>query len=158
MITPLFTTWSDYQTAIDQLLALAERQLFIYDHDLARLKLDSPTRLEALTRIVKNGEEDCLRIAVRHATHFREHSPRLVELLRTHSHRLSMQETPDSIAHLRDGMILADNRHALILFDQEQPRGKLLCDAPTEITPYLRRFDDIWNEGGAFLSATVLGL
>ena len=55
-------------------------------------------------------------------------------------------------------MILVDDVHALIRFDRDQPRCKLLVDESDEIMPYRRRFDEIWAEGGIPVSATTLGL
>jgi len=158
MTTELFTAWGDYQTAIDRLLALASNELRIYDRNLTQLKLDNPARIEMLKRLLTNSREISLRIAVRDAKHIRDQSPRLLELLRNHSHRMAIIETPENLAHLRDGMILADNGNGLILFDQDQARSKLIIDDIGETSVYLRRFDEIWREGGQSVSASVAGL
>ena len=65
---------------------------------------------------------------------------------------------PDHLAQLRDAMIIVDDTHALVRFDRDQPRGKLLIDEPDEVAPYRRRFDEIWSEGGHPVSLTTLGL
>lgn len=151
-------SWSEQQAALDQLLALAGRTLAIYDRDLVRLKLDDPARIAALTRLLASDPNARLRIAVRDARHVRNHAPRLITLLRQHCHQMMVQETPENLAHLRDSMILADDGHTLVVFDQDQPRCKLILDDPAAIRPYLRRFDDLWQEGGTPVSASVLGL
>jgi hypothetical protein len=69
-----------------------------------------------------------------------------------------MQQTADQLAHLRDSMILVDDAHAVIRFDRDQPRGKLLVDESDEVMPYRRRFEEIWAEGGTPVAATTLGL
>jgi len=158
MTTELFTNWGDYQTAIDRLLTLASKELRIYDKNLAQLKLDNPARIEMLKLLLVNRREISLRIAVRDAKHIRDQSPRLLELLRNNSHRMAIIETPENLAHLRDGMILADDGNGLVLFDQDQPRSKLIIDDIGETSVYLRRFDEIWREGGQSISASVAGL
>ena len=49
MTRELITTWADYQMALDRLLALATRQVMIYDEDLKQLSLDG-ARLAHLQR------------------------------------------------------------------------------------------------------------
>lgn len=144
--------------AVDRILALGRETLWIYDSNLGELKLETPAHLEALRVLLQSGKPNCLKIALRDASNLRDRSPRLNDLLRTHSHLMAVAETPDNLAHLRDGMILADGRHALIRFDQDQPRSKLVIDDPDEIAPYQRRFEEIWMEGGTPISATTLGL
>ena len=158
MSSVIMNSWSEQQAALDQLFALAERELAIYDRNLERFKLDDPARITMLTRLLTGDPNARLRIAVRDARHFRNHSPRLVALLRDHGHHMMVQETPENLAHLRDSMILADDHHALVVFDQDQPRCKLILDDPAATRPYLRRFDDLWQEGGTPVSPSVLGL
>jgi hypothetical protein len=78
--------------------------------------------------------------------------------LSTYGHNAKAQETPQQLAHLRDSMILVDDKHALIRFEHGLPRSKLLIDEIDEIRPYLTRFHEIWAEGGESVSSTTLGL
>lgn len=158
MSRELFTAWSDFQSSIDRLLALAEREIRIYDQDVAGLKIDTAPRLEHLKRLLQDNRPDALRFAMRDAGPVQRDCPRLMQLLGRYTHSMSMQETPANLAHLRDAMILVDGRHGLIRFDRDQPRCKLLIDECDELRPYLQRFDEIWNEGGTPLSITTLGL
>lgn len=158
MTTELFTSWGDYQIAIDRLLALAKNELCIYDKNLAQIKLENPARIEMLKRLLANSRGLTLRIGVRDGAYLRDHSPRLMELLRDNSHRMAVIETPENLAHLRDSMILADEGNGVILFDQDQPRCKLIVDDIGETSGYRRRFEEIWQEGGRSISAGIVGL
>lgn len=158
MARELITTWSDYQAAIDRLLAIASQKICIYDEDLGQLKLESQTRLNELKRVMHGSHREALRIALRNAALFRREHPLLCTLLSTYSHQAMAQQTPEQIAHLRDSMILVDGRHALIRFDRDQARSKLLIDEADELRPYLTRFEEIWAEGGESVSSTTLGL
>jgi hypothetical protein len=153
----LITTWTDYQLALDRLLALANRQVMIYDEDLKQLSLDGPRRAH-LQRVLASGEAGALRIALRNSAHLGSHSPRLLGLLATWGHRAAAQQTPEHLSQLRDSMVLVDGCHGLIRFDRDQPRSKLLIDAPEAIRPYWQRFDALWNEGGEPVSPVTLGL
>lgn len=158
MARQLISNWTDYQTALDRLLAMAGEKIQIYDEDLAHLQLESTFRAEQLKRVLHIGQKDCLQIAVRNGASIRQHHPSLLGLLSTYSHLSAALQTPPHLAHLRDAMVIADRRYALIRFEREIPRSKLLIDEPEEIRSYLTRFQEIWSEGGESLTATTLGL
>lgn len=158
MARELIISWADYQMALDRLLAIACHKISIYDEDLVTLKLDAAPHLLHLKRLLQAGPDNCLQIAVRNAQPIRQRHPLMLALLGTFSHRATARETPEQIAHLRDSMILVDDKHALIRFDRDMPRSKLLIDEIDETRPYLTRFKEIWSEGGESVSRTTLGL
>lgn len=158
MARELITSWAYYQTAIDRLLAIATKQICIYDEDLATLKLDSPPRLAHIRRLVSSARSDALSIAVRNGSPLRNQHPLLQNLLTTYGHVASAQETPPQLAHLRDSMIIVDDKHGLIRFERDMPRSKLLIDENDELRPYLAKFREIWAEGGERISNSTVGL
>lgn len=158
MARELITSWTDFQTAIDRLFAIASHKILIYDEDLSTLKLESTSRREQIKRVLQAGDGDVLQIAVRNATPFRQQLPLFQNLLSTYGHHAKAQETPPHLAHLRDSMILVDDKYALIRFERDLPRSKLLIDEPDEVRPYLSRFKEIWSEGGDCISSVTLGL
>ena len=157
MTRELITTWGDYKTALSTLLPLAEQRLLIYDQDLEQLQLDNVEHHQQLRRLLGNGQAT-LEITVRASQLLRTQHPRLLQLASIYNHRVSLQESTPNLAHLRDSLIVVDARHALIRFDWEQPRAKLLLDEPAEVRQYQQRFKDIAAEGGENISPTTLGL
>jgi len=158
MARVLITSWSDHQAAIDRLLAMVNEKIAIYDEDLLTLKLETPSRLDHLKRPLQGRQQDALRIALRNGDSLRSKHPQLSQLLGTYSHRASALQTSEQLAHLRDSMFLVDGKHALIRFDRDQPRSKLLIDETDELRPYLNRFEEIWSAGGEPIVSTTLGL
>lgn len=158
MAHELITDWGSYQAGFDQLLGLAEHKLYIYDEDLGKLRLDQPVRLAQLKRLLLTAQPDGIRIVLRNAEPFRRQQTHLIQLLATHAHIITIQETGPQLNHLRDSMVLVDHQHGLIRFDREQVRSKLLIDNPSELSPYWLRFDELWKEPGAVVSTTTLGL
>ncbi len=159
MTRELITTWEDYQTALERLLASAKREIRIYDEDLVRLHLDSPVPQAEIRRLLHATRHGLgLRIAIRNASHLQQRQTRLLQLFQTYGHVAAMQETPSHLAHLRDGMVLVDDSHALIRFERDFARSKLLIDEPDEIGPYANRFEEIWAQGGESPIGTTLGL
>ena len=84
--------------------------------------------------------------------------PQALRLIGTYSHLSDIHETPPQLSHLRDSMILVDNKHALIRFEKDLPRSKLLIDEVDQVRPYVARFIEIWREGGEPVSGNPLGL
>jgi hypothetical protein len=159
MSRELINAWGDYQLAVERLLALAEQKIAIYDEDLGQLHLDSPPRLSQIKRMLAQGGHALrLQIALRNTEPVTRKHPLLVNLLTNYGHVFAMQQTPPQLAHLRDAMLIVDDRHALIRFERDLPRSKLLIDENDELKPYRARFNEIWNEGGEALHANVLGL
>ncbi|MBS1139547.1 MAG: hypothetical protein H6R13_1000 [Proteobacteria bacterium] len=158
MARELITSWADYQTAIDRLLAIACHKIRIYDEDLSSLKLEAEPRLVNIKRVLQAGQGDALQIALRNASPIRQQHPTFLKLLSTYGHLAAVQETPPQLAHLRDSMILVDDKYALIRFERDLPRSKFLIDEIDEMRPYLTRFREIWTEGGESVTNTTLGL
>jgi hypothetical protein len=158
MARELITSWADYQMALDRLLAIACHKISIYDEDLVALKLESAPRLLHVKRVLQAGQGDVLQIAVRNGDPIRKKHPLLLSQLSAFCHRATAHETPPQLAHLRDSMILVDDKHALIRFERDLPRSKLLIDEIDELRPYLTRFKEIWSEGGESIGGIALGL
>jgi hypothetical protein len=158
MARELLTSWSDFQTGLDRLLAIAEEEILVYDKDLTLVKMEGLPRLEHLKRLLQPQRADRIRIALQDFSMVQRNNPRLMHLLADHSMGMTVVETPGHLGHLRDSLIIADGRHGLVLFDRSQPRSKLLLHEKDEVEPYRRRFEEIWAEGGTRLAATTLGL
>ena len=158
MARELITSWGDFETAFDRLLAIAERKICIYDEDLGHLRLDTSPRLSALKRLLNNKPAGNIRLALRNTEPLRRQQPKLINLISDYSHCLAASQTPPHLAHLRDSMILVDDHYGLIRFERDLPRSKLLIDEVDELRPYFARFEEIWREGGEAVGGTTLGL
>lgn len=158
MARELITSWGDYQTAIDRLLAIACQEICIYDEDLSQFKLESALRLAEIKRVLHSGHKETLQIVLRNADLLRNRSPVMLKLLADFSHLASVQQTPPDLAHLRDSMLIVDDKHALIRFERDLPRSKLLLNEADELKHYLNRFLELSSAGGELVGVTSLGL
>ena len=93
MTRELITSWGDYQTAIDRLLAVAGQKICIYDEDLSQFKLESTLRLAQIKRVLHSGHKESLQIILRNADILRNRSPDLLKLLSNFSHLASAQQS-----------------------------------------------------------------
>lgn len=153
----LMTSWREYDVAIGEVLSIAGHSLAVFDHDLVSLKLETPERHEALAVFLRQPQAT-LRMVVQSSRPVLQHSPRLIALLRLHAHNFQLVETPPHLAGLSDSLVLADGETAIVRFHRDHARSKVIVGDGEACKRYCKRFEEIWNEGGAPLSATTLGL
>lgn len=158
MSETLLTNWSDYDFAVHRVLLGAKRLICVFDHDLARLKLEQPERIAWLRVFLADEAATALRIVIRDERPLRIASPRLMSTLADFSHKLKITECPPQLAGLRDSMLIADERSGVIRFHQDHARARLMIDEPGMLAPYVRRFGDILAAGGVAIGATTLRL
>jgi hypothetical protein len=158
MPTKLITTWSEYESAVQEILELATHTLRIFDENLSTLKLERPGQIATLRQFLSTSPKHLLQIVVQDAGYIRANNPRLMELLVSYSHNLQIIECPPQLAGLSDSLILADGKHGVVRFHKNQARAKLILEDIEECTPYLHRHDQILEEGGTPVSGRSLGL
>lgn len=156
--SPLITNWTEYAAVTERVLGLAQRTLVIFDRDLLALHLERPAQIASLTRFLHASPMSQLRIAVHSAEPLRNQHPRLLDLLRNYAHKFQVREIPPHLSNLNDSMLIADGGSALIRFHYDHARSKEIVSDTELCKPYVKRFEDIWNEGGSPVSATVAGL
>lgn len=159
MSSRLITTWSEYDSAVQEILDRSPETLLIFDEDLSPFKLERPERIAALKHLLTARRDTRqLTIVVQKTDFVRQYSPQLMALLRIHSPALTIIQAAAHLEGLRDSLLIADGRHALIRFHRDQPRSRLITDDLQECEPWQKRFDEILGEGGDALSTITLGL
>ncbi|MEF8700714.1 MAG: hypothetical protein V5B32_09335 [Candidatus Accumulibacter sp. UW26] len=159
MASQLITTWSAYDDAVGHLCARSPATLLIFDEDLSSLKLERPPRIAALARLLAAPDaQKQLTIVVQKTAFVRQYSPQLMQLLRFHQPTLTIIQAPPQLDSLRDSLLIADGRDALVRFDHAQARARLMVDDAEACAPYLRRFAEIVAAGGEPISSMTLGL
>lgn len=157
MPSTLLTSRGDIDAAIDRLLARAQASLDVFDHDLSALGLDRPPRQVELRRLLDERAHR-LRIVVQDGSRLPTGNPRLLALHEAHAHHFQLLQAADTLTELRDGLLIADGRHALVRFHRDQARARLIEDDENETRPYALRFADILAEGCTPLGGRVAGL
>ena len=138
--------------------SLATSRLAIFDRDLQSLHLDGADWHALLTRFLAADRRNELRIVVHDAQPVRDFNPRLMRLLATFGHAMTLRETPENLKQLEDSLLFADAANAVVQFNHAQARGKAIEDDADAVRPYLQRFEDLWAEAGPPLGPGALGL
>ena len=161
MVEASTTAWTgegDYRNAIDQVLALSQLSLSIFDRDLRRMGLEEKGRVEALAAFLGGNPARRLRIVVHDPAPLQDASPRLRSLIQRHSSVCECRQTPLELQHLGDCLFLGDQDHGVIRFHYDHARGKQIIASPVELAGYRQRFEDLWEAGIPLSLGVTLGL
>jgi hypothetical protein len=149
-------SWPDNAVAIDALIARTNRTLDVVDQDLRLQGWESLARADAL-RSAMHDRGARIRIVVNDLRYVSQHCPRLMLLLKTHGHRLSVLQAsshpkPDQF------MAVADGQHSLFRPVLVQSRGFVFFDNPAKSIIYTTEVNVIWEKGGRRLFPEAFGL
>jgi hypothetical protein len=154
----LITTRTEYQEAIDLLLPMAQRELRVFDPDLADLRLHSPERIAMLREFLSRGRNNRLYIAVHQTEFIEQKAPRLLHLLGLFAGSIFIQRTQGDASRVQDCFILCDEMHLVRRPVAAQPRGVILTDDLIEGAKMRERFDNIWESSDSGVTANKSGL
>lgn len=153
-----FDTEAGYAAAIDKVLAATRETIWVFDGDLTRMALEQAARCAALGVIVASRPESRLRIVLHDPRPLERSSPRLLQLLRLHSDRIEVRQTPKPLRHLSDCFLLGDVGHGVVRFHALHARGKYFIDSAADLQPWRQRFEALWESATPCLAVTRLGL
>jgi len=154
----LLSTRKEYRDAFARLIAIAERELRIFDPDFSDLEINSPQTAELLRAFLLRSRANRLYIAVHDTDYIRNYCPRLLDLLRQFSDRMFIHQTQGEAARVQDCFVLADQRHVVRRPVRAQPRGALRLNDEQECQGMHLRFSEIWDCSFPAVSATTAGL
>jgi hypothetical protein len=144
--------------AIDELIALAQHSIRVFDVDLSGMGWNESARIEMIVTFLRATRNARLDIVV-HDTGWIEGScPRLTRLLKYYGHVITIRRTGDDAKHAMDPLLIVDDQHYLHRLHVTQPRAVLGVAQPDEARPLVERFEAIWASAEPGVSATVLGL
>jgi integrase len=153
-----FDSEAGFRAAIALTLAGAQRELRIFDRNLALMGLDERAQAELLDRFLAAGRDRRLQIIVHDLTPLQSRLPRLLKLMRDYAQQLDVRVTPEHLRHLAECWLLADGSSGTIRFHGDHARGKVVAAIPTEIKRWWQRADDLAAESEACAPWAVAGL
>ena len=151
-------TLAEQTAAIDGLIALAQHQIRVFDQDLSQTGWNAAVRIERLAEFLREVRGRRLDIIVHDTRYLASACPRMINLLRTYGHAMTIYQTGAEAKIATDPLLIVDGRHYLHRFHFEQPRAAMGINQPEQTQPLASRFDEIWATGEPGLNATVLGL
>lgn len=147
-----------YDAAIDQVIEAACNTLHIFDFDLAQGGYGSLKRYEALNAFLRKSAQNRLVIVLHDTTHVTAYCPRLMSLLRMHSHAMSISQTSERVHRANDPFVVADATHFVHRFHRLHARAVLVLNDASEALQLEGRFDELLEASHPAVFATTLGL
>lgn len=152
-----FTGKTEYEEYLDQVIAHAQHDLRVFDHNLES-SFNSPARHEALRHFLLASRRNRMRVVVHDASRIERNCPRMVQLLRNFSHAVVLHETQPQAKGIYDPFVVADELHAVRRFHFDDLRGLFTLNDPIEAHTLVERFEEIWEASTPAASVTTLGL
>jgi hypothetical protein len=144
--------------AIDEVIAVAERSIRIFDISLSNRGFNSPARTAALREFLVRGRSHRILIALHETELLERENPRLLTLLRQFPMSIEIHRTLAQARVATDPFILADDHSVWHQLHVEQQRAVVALHLPADALPISQRFDEIWELSEPAVSATTLGL
>ncbi len=154
----LITTRREYLEGVAITIALARREIVLFDPDLAHVEMNSDARMEQLRVFLAASRDARLRIVVHDAEAVRRGCPRLLSLLAQNAAAIAIHETEGDARRAQDCFVIADGEHLVRRAVAAQPRGAIILHDPNEGRGMHDRFEEIWLSSVQAISAKTLGL
>jgi hypothetical protein len=144
--------------AIDEVIAVAQRTIRIFDVSLSNRGFNTPARADGLRQFLVRGRAHRLLIALHETELLERENPRLLALLRQFPMSIEIHRTLAQARNASDPCVIADDHSVWHQLHFEQPRAVVALHSPADALPILQRFDEIWELSEPAVSATTLGL
>jgi hypothetical protein len=148
---------TDYDAALDAVIARATRRLRLFDRALDR-SFDSVRRHELLRQFLLADRANRVQIVLHHVDNVVRDCPRLVTLMRGRSGAITLHCTLPEAHGVYDPFAIADERDFVHRFHYDDARGVLALDDPHGARQMGERFEEILGASLAANAATPLGL
>ena len=157
----LMETRAEARSAIVSVLALAQREIRIFDSDPKALKereLGERDQIETLRIFLLASRDHRMRIALHDTRGVESELPRLIALLIQFSGQIQIHRTLGRASEARDAMIIADDAHFWRKLHVDHPRSVLTMHDAGDTRPFLERFEEIWDQSELAVTGSSLGL
>lgn len=148
----------EYTAALDLVIAEAQEELLIFDQDFSQGDYASVTRFNLIHDFLSNNPLSKLTIILQDADFFKTECPRLLGLLTSYGHKMTVYDTNDRAKIAKDCFILADGKSYIRRFHIDQARFKFMLDDVETTNSLSTRFDELLEETADTITPTKLGL
>lgn len=144
--------------AQDDVIALAQRRINVFDVDLAWGGWNTAARCDALSSYLRRTPGARLDIIVHDTRWIEATGARLSALLLRHAEAIKIYRTGAAARAARDPLVIVDDTHFVHRHHIDRPHGTLSIGSPERAKALVERFDEIWETGEPGVAGDVLGL
>ena len=149
---------AEIRRAHDEVIALAQRHIKVFDRDLSADGWNSIERCSVLSSYLRRKPGARLDVIVHDTRYVEAYAARLVGLLGRHAHAMKIYRTGPGARAAMDPLVIVDDVHFVHRHHVAWAHGTLSIGNPERAKPLVERFGEIWATGEPGVSGTVLGL
>lgn len=149
---------AEYEKAIDEVIAKAQRTLHLFDIDLTHGGYSSLKRFDGLRDFLLRGRGNQIVLVLHEIDFLTARCPRLMNLLRMHSHNMRIHRTQEHARLASDPFVVADEMHFVHRFHHDDARGLLGLHDHPGAHQLEERFGQLLEASHSAVFATTLGL
>jgi hypothetical protein len=147
-----------YAEAINIILASAQHELLIFDQDLSHGDFASKQTCDLLQQFLNKSSNSHLTIILQDTGFFQGKCPRLLNLLTTYRHKMTVYETNQSAKQAKDCFILADAKNYIKRIHIDQARFKYGLNDLANASLLNGRFKELLEATHDVVTMSRLGL
>ena len=144
--------------AHDDVIALAQRHVKVFDIDLSWGGWNTAVRCDALSSYLRRAPGARFEIIVHDTRWIESYGARLTALLARHAHAMTVYRTGPGARAAMDPLLIVDELHFVHRHHVERSTGTLSIGNPERARPFIERFAEIWETGEPGVTGSVLGL
>ena len=144
--------------ACDEVIALAQRHIKVFDVDLSSTGWNGAERCSALSAYLRRKPGARLDIIVHDTRYVEAYAARLAALLARHSHAMTIYRTGPAARAAMDPLVIVDDVHFVHRHHVDWAHGTLSIGSPERAKPLVERFGEIWATGEPGVAGSLLGL
>lgn len=148
----------EYTQALDTLCGLAERNVYLFEHNFEGLGFNSEARYLTLHRFLLANPAHRLYVLAHETGYLSNFCPRMMMLLRLFSNQMFIGKLPKNLQHITAPFSVADEVHCVRRFHFDDPRGVFEQHDPANARQFKDRFLEMWRVSHPAVVATKLGL
>lgn len=155
-----FASRAEFGAQLQAAVERAQSEVWMADRDFAEWPIARPEFASALQAFLRRSAANHLRLLTLDPEPMARTAPRLMTVIRTHTHTVECRIVPAHAAP-RFGevcsMLIADRALLVRRFHRDHLRGATDLD-PAAARPWLDQFEMLWEESSRALLPTTLGL
>lgn len=149
---------TDYNTALDTLCGLAQRNLYLFEKDYDGMGFNTEARYNTLRNFLLANPAHRLFVLAHNTSYLSNFCPRMLMLLRQFGTGMSIYQTPKNLQHITEPFSVADESHYVRRFHFDDPRGIFALHDPEKARALKSRFLEMWASAHPAVSITTTGL
>ncbi len=144
--------------AIDEVIAVADRAIRIFDVSLSNRGFNSPARAAALREFLVRGRAHRILIALHETDLLERENPRLLSLLRQFPMSIEIHRTLAQARNANHPFVVDEDHSVWHQLHHEQPRAVVALHSPGGTLPIAHGFHEIGELDEPAVNATTLGI